>query len=154
MNLTSLRSRQRSERRRVARFGRALVSATLFAAGTMLMATGAAAATAKLSTNGLTRVSVSSFQALPPPYKPGHAVLRSAGSLRTFERALQADHITVTSHPTTADGCAGGIQYTAVMTYKDGRHITLDAYDCGGTITGNMSGNVRKFVDYLSGLVP
>ena len=152
MNLAHLASRPRSAGDWGARLGFALVSATLFATGTMLHATGAAAA--GLSTSGLTRVSVASFQALPPPYKPGHAVLRSAASLRSFERVLQADHVVVTSHAANAGGCSGGIQYTVVMTYNSGRHMTLDAYDCGGTITGNLSGNVKQFVKYLSGLLP
>jgi hypothetical protein len=117
-----------------------------------LAAPGAGAAT--LSTDGLVRVSVSSYQALPPPYKPGHVTLKSAASLRNFEDNLRADHIGTSSHPTTTSGCTGGIQYTVAMTYNKGRRTTLDAYDCGGSITGNMTGNVKKFVSYLSGLIP
>jgi hypothetical protein len=40
-----------------------------------------------------------------------------------------------------------------VITYANGRHTSLDAYDCGGSITGNVTGNVKKFVNYLSGLM-
>jgi hypothetical protein len=150
MNLSLLRSRQRSERGRAGRFGCALMSATVFVACTVFAARGAGAAT--LSTNGLTRVSISSYQALPPPYKPGYAVLKSTASLRSFEHALQADHVGITSHPTNGNGCSGGIQYSVVMTYSKGRRTALDAYDCGGSITGNVTGNVKKFVNYLSGL--
>lgn len=152
MNLARLRSCQRSERGRAGRFGSALVSATLFAAGMMLAAPSAGAAT--LTTNGLTRVSASSFQALPPPYEPRHTVLKSAASLGTFEQTLRNDHIGITSHPTTANGCTGGIDYTVVMTYNNGRRTSLDAYNCGGSITGNLTGNVKKFEAYLSVLMP
>lgn len=97
---------------------------------------------------------MSSFQALPPPYEPRHAVLKSAASLGTFEHTLRADHIGTTSHPTSANGCTGGIEYSVVMTFNNGRRTSLDAYNCGGSITGNMTGNVKKFEAYLSVLMP
>ena len=117
----------------------------------VLVAPGAGAA--PITTSGLTRVTVSSYQALPPPYKPGHLVLKSSASLRSFENNLRADHIGTSSHPTTSTGCTGGTQYTVVLTYAGGRHASLDAYDCGGSVTGNVTGNVKRFVSYLSVLM-
>ncbi len=152
MNFARPRPCRRCERGRAGRFGWALVSATLFAAGTVLAAPRAGAAT--LTTKGLVRVRVSSFQALPPPYEPRHAVLKSAVSLGTFVRTLRADHIGTTSHPTSANGCSGGIEYTVVMTYNNGRRTSLDAYNCGGSITGKMTGNVENFEGFLSFLMP
>ncbi len=131
--------------------GYALATAAVFAAGAVLAALPAGATA--LTTSGLTRVSVSSFQALPPPYKPPHAVLTSAASLRRFEGAVRADHIGVASHPTSVNGCAGGTNYTVTLTYTKGRRTSLDAYDCGRSVTGNMTGSVQKFVSYLAALL-
>jgi hypothetical protein len=105
-----------------------------------------------LGTNGLARVSVTSYQALPPPYRPAHTVLSSAASLRSFAHALHVDHIGTTSRPTSSSACSGGIQYTVVMSYRSGRRTSLDAYSCGGTVTGNMTGNVARFVTYLASI--
>ena len=111
------------------------------------------AAASPLATKGLTRVTVTSEQALPPPYHPGHAVLKSDASVDAFEHVLKADRIGVRSHPTSSAGCAGGTQYTVVLTYQAGRRTSLDAYQCGGSITGDIMGNVGAFVKYLASLI-
>lgn len=129
----------------------ALAGASFAAVLSLVAAPGAGAST--LTTSTITRVSVTSSQALPPPYKPGHAVLKSAASLSAFDHAVAADHIGIASRATSSGGCAGGTEYTVVVTYKTSRHTTLDAYDCGGGITGNMTGNVKAFVGYLASVL-
>lgn len=132
------------------RTGLALASVATLTLSCLIAA--ACADAAPVATGGLTRVSVSSYQALPPPYTPGHVVLVSAASIGAFEHALRSDHIGTTSRATSSGGCTGGTQYTVVITYKSGRRTTLDAYSCGGSITGNMTGHVEAFVGYLSAL--
>jgi len=39
------------------------------------------------------------------------------------------------------------------VAYANGRHVSLSAYDCGGSVTGNMTGSVKKFLVYLSRLL-
>lgn len=102
---------------------------------------------------GLIEVSVKSFQALAPPYKPPRIVLKGTKQLRSFDQALRTDHIGVRAQVTTLPGCAGGTQYTAVLTYQSGRRTTLDAYQCGGTISGNVTGHVAAFLHYLGSVL-
>ncbi len=116
---------------------------------------GAAALSAGCSTpvdtSGLTRVEMSSAQALPPPYGSAQAVLTSASSLAAFRKALTSDGIGLSGTTTSSAGCTGGIRYSVVLIRSGGRaSTTLDAYDCGGQITGNMAGNVSAFLAYVS----
>lgn len=107
-----------------------------------------------IGTGDLIQVQLSSYQALPPPYGSAEAVLTSAASLATFEKAVAADGIGLNSSSTTSAGCAGGIEYTIVLLRSGGKPSTkLDAYDCGGTVTGNITGNVSGFLDYVSTLL-
>jgi hypothetical protein len=81
-------------------------------------------------------------------------VLTSAASLATFRKAVASDGIGLSGTTTSSDGCAGGIEYTVVLVRSGGKgSTTLDAYDCGGQITGNMTGNVSGFVAYVSTLL-
>ncbi|MGA3184816.1 MAG: hypothetical protein ABSE52_09500 [Candidatus Dormibacteria bacterium] len=107
-----------------------------------------------LVTSDVSRVQVNSYQALPPPYGSAQAVLTSAASLATFRKAVASDGIGLSGTTTSSDGCAGGIEYTVVLVRSGGKgSTTLDAYDCGGQITGNMTGNVSGFVAYVSTLL-
>jgi hypothetical protein len=133
------------------RFARAL-TATVALASTWVVGPAsliASTSTAPVPTKGIASVDVTSYQALPQ-YQPRHAVLKSASSLHTFERILLADHISLRAHPTSSLGCAGGTQYRAVLVYTEGHRVSLYAYDCANSITGNMAGDVRLFVGYLA----
>lgn len=122
------------------------------AVATLALTTQAAAA-ASVPTSGLSRVTVTSYQALPPPYKPGKAVLTSASELLGFEQHLTADHIATTARP-EATTCAGGISYEASIAYTKGHSVNLKAYYCGTSIIGNITGRVKPFVKYLATLLP
>ena len=107
-----------------------------------------------VDTSNLTQVQMSSSQALPPPYGSAQAVLTSATSLATFRKAMSSDGIGLSGTTTSSDGCAGGTEYTIVLVRSGGKgSTTLNAYDCGGQITGNMTGNVAGFLDYVSPLL-
>jgi hypothetical protein len=128
--------------------GGALAVATL-----ALSLTAQVAAAASVPTSGISRVTVTSYQALPPPYKPGKVVLKSAAELLSFEQHLKADHIATTTHPWTTI-CTGGISYGADIVYTKGHSIDLNAYYCATTIVGNITGRVKPFVNYLATLLP
>jgi hypothetical protein len=107
-----------------------------------------------VDTSNLTQVQMSSSQALPPPYGSAQAVLTSATSLATFRKAILSAGIGLSGTTTSSGGCAGGIQYTIVLVRSGGKgSTTLNAYDCGGQITGNMAGNVSGFLDYVRPLL-
>ena len=47
--------------------------------------------------------------------------------------------------------CAGGQHYTLEVTFR-GETTKLHAYDCGGTVTGTLAGDVKALLadlDYL-----
>jgi hypothetical protein len=120
----------------------------LFAAATI------AGCGSPVDTSNLTQVQMSSSQALPPPYGSAQAVLTSATSLATFRKAMSSNGIGLSGTTTTSDGCAGGTQYTIVLVRSGGKGSrTLNAYACGGQITGNMDGNVSGFLDYVRPLL-
>lgn len=122
--------------------------------GAAVMLTACGTSGGSLDTSDLTKVEMSSAQALPPPYGSAQAVLSSAGSLATFQQELASHHIGVTSQATSGDGCTGGIQYTIVLDRSGGKPATtLSAYDCGGQITGNVTGDVSGFLSYVSSLL-
>jgi hypothetical protein len=132
------------------RLARALTASIILA--TWVVSSGPVAAstsTAPVRTSGIISVNVTSYQALPA-YQPRHGVLKSASSIRAFERVLSADHVSIRADPTSSPGCAGGTQYTAVLIYTGGRRVSLYAYDCGNSITGNVAGDVRLFLGYLA----
>ena len=89
----------------------------------------------------------------PAPREAASTFLRTPGSLAAFSGSLRADHIGVHLPPTSPGGCRGGNQYTAELTYSSGHKVFLYAYECGGAVTGNLTGNVKAFVKYLSTLV-
>jgi hypothetical protein len=103
-------------------------------------------------TTGLTKVDISSYQALPPPNGKHHAVLTSRSDLSSFAGEVASDHIGLTSRK-SAGGCAGGTEFTVVMSRQNDSAVTLTAYSCGGSITGTMSGDVRQFISYLKSLL-
>jgi hypothetical protein len=109
------------------------------------------AAVPKLELQGLERVEVTSFQALPPPYTPGHVVLSSPTALAAVEKAIRTDRIELRRTASDSQGCTGGIEYTVAVRTKT-RRTTLTAYQCGGGITGNVSGNLAAFVRYLGSI--
>ena len=105
-----------------------------------------------LDLKGLEGVQVTSFQALPPPYEPGRAVLSSPAALTRFEHVVRADRIGRRRCASDSHGCTGGVEWTVAVTTKTGQ-TTLSASQCGGGITGNISGNVTAFVRYLGSIV-
>jgi hypothetical protein len=127
----------------------AAVTISLLAAA-LPMASPAGAAT--VPATGVTLVQVTSHQALPPPYKPGDVFLKTEASLAEFAGTLRADHVGTHLPPTSSGGCTGGTRYTVEVSYKTGHKVFLDAYECGGSVTGNMTGDVKAFVKYLSNL--
>jgi hypothetical protein len=131
--------------------GAAAAITSLSLAGVMFGAPSAGAS--PVPTSGLKRVHLTSYQALPPPYKPGDVSLTTAAALAQFAMSLRADHIGARAPATGSAGCAGGISYTAALTYKSGQRLSLSAYACGGTISGNLTGDVKAFVKYLSHLI-
>jgi hypothetical protein len=105
-------------------------------------------------TSDLTRVQMSSYQALPPPYGSAQGVLTSSAALAGFRKAVASDHIGLTTPATSNSGCTGGVQYTVVLEMSGGKPTTtLNAYNCGGQITGNITGDVPGFLAYVSTLL-
>lgn len=94
---------------------------------------------------------VTSFQALPPPYKPGRVVLTSPSALATFKKTVETDRIGVVR--LSSAPCTGGVTYAATVTTKTKR-TTLETYQCARTTFGNISGNVKAFVRYLKSILP
>jgi hypothetical protein len=130
----------------------ASVALTVFsAAAATFTAPWASAST--VPTTGLTLVQVTSHEALPPPYKPGSVFLKTSASLAAFAAKLHSDNIGVHLPPTGPDGCTGGTRYTAEVTYKTGHKTFLDEYECAGAVSGNLTGNVKPFLNYLSTLL-
>jgi hypothetical protein len=106
-----------------------------------------------VDTSNLTQVQLSSSQALPPPYGQYQTTLTSAASLATFQQEMASNKIGESSGTANGGGCAGGIQYTIVLVRSGQSSTTLSAYDCGGQITGNMTGDVAGFIAYIATLL-
>ena len=105
-----------------------------------------------IDTTGLTKVSIRSYQALPPPYRPTQFTITSASGLAAFQSVLVARNIKLLPTKTTSDGCTGGIQYTIVLTRAAGI-VELDVYSCGHSFPEtNINGNLPGFVSDLDGL--
>ncbi len=105
----------------------------------------------------LTRVTVSAVQPSvnqPPGDKPNRVVFTTPQQLQTVTKALNADHIQQASHPTSDNGCAGGIQIAIVITQTGGKTTRLGAYRCGTTTTGDIAGNVNGFLRRTGVRVP
>ncbi len=122
---------------------------TCLAAAALLLVT--ACGGSIVDTSGLTRVEISTYQALPPPFGSKQATLTSPSSLANFQKAIAADHIGVSASTTLGTGCAGGIQYTVVMDTGGETSTTLSEYSCADQLTGNMTGDVSGFLTYLDG---
>jgi hypothetical protein len=147
MNLSRYRSEQAVARRVVA----SAVVTVFSLVGAQLLAPMAGASTVPTTELGL--VHVTSSQALPPPYKPRQIFLETKAALAAFGGALHVDNIGVHLPPNGPGGCAGGTQYTVEVTYKTGHKVSMYAYECGGAVTGDLTGNVKAFVKYLSTVV-
>jgi hypothetical protein len=109
--------------------------------------------TGSVSTSGLARVNITVTNDSPEQPKP--VVLATPASVGAFAGVLRTDRIGIASHPTQANpnsGCVGGSSYTVRLGYSSGRPVSLDAYDCGGTITGDMTGEVARFLSYLDSI--
>lgn len=107
---------------------------------------------AGLDTTGVQRVDVSSFQALPPPYRPSQVELTTAQQLRQFDQQVIVDRLSLKHGPLPPD-CPGAVQYTAVLHFRGRPAATLYATGCDDTPTANFTGNVSAFVDYLQSLL-
>jgi predicted small secreted protein len=104
-----------------------------------------------VDTAGLTRVQISSYQSLPPPYGSRQATLTSPSSLTAFQQAIAQDRIGMSGSSTVSTGCTGGIQYTVIMDRGGAASTTLSEYSCAEQLTGNMTGDVAAFLTYLDG---
>jgi hypothetical protein len=105
----------------------------------------------------LTRVTVSAVQPSvnqPPGEKPNRVVFTTPQQLQTVTKALNANHIQQASHPTSDNGCAGGIQIAIVITQTGGKTTRLGAYRCATTTTGDIAGNVNGFLRRTGVRVP
>lgn len=100
-----------------------------------------------IPTTGLTLVHVTS------PHAPRNVFLKTKGTLAGFAERLRADDIAKHLPATSPGSCTGFTEYSVELTYKTGPKVLLLAYDCKGMITGNLTGNVKSFVKYLSSLV-
>ncbi len=119
--------------------------ALVFTVAALLFASSAGAAT--VPTTGLVMVHVSS------PHAPRNVFLRTKDSVAAFVGKLHADHIALHLPATGPGSCTGGTTYSAELTYKTGHKQLLYAIECKGALSGNLSGNVKAFVEYLETLV-
>jgi hypothetical protein len=128
--------------------GAALVTAAIGGAA-LVTASPAGASTIPTTalTTGLSMVHVSS------PHAPRNVFLKTKGTLAEFTDKLRADHIAKHLPATGPGSCTGSTTYSVELTYKTGPKVLLLAHECKGAVTGNLSGNVKAFVKYLSSLV-
>lgn len=125
------------------------VLSCLLVSGALIAACGGGAQSPPSRTSGLVKVEVNSRQAIP---NGNHNVtLSTSASLSKFENEVTSDDITLISTSTTR-GCAGGTEYKLVLVRTGAADITLNAYSCGGSVSGNMGGNVQAFLNYVSSL--
>src|SRR5579872_5261260 len=109
-------------------------------------------------------VSVTTQQgSLPPP--EGQATVHaftSPAQIQWFHNSVVRNNITELATPTTSNGCVGGKTIKIEVLYPITQaspgvavsnvipSTTLSAYQCGGTITGNIGGNVTQFLTDLN----
>ena len=109
-------------------------------------------------------VSVTTQQgSLPPP--EGQATVHaftSPAQIEWFHNSVVRNNITQLAAPTTSNGCVGGTTIKIQILYPIAESspgvatsnvipsATLNAYQCGGTITGNIGGNVSQFLADLN----
>ena len=119
--------------------------------GTILLVAGALALSAcsrsisqpTVDTNGITEVDVTSSTALPPPSGQQQRKLTGASDIARFKQAITAHSITVVPDSSNStSGCTGGVDYTiTIIRGGSGSQPGLDAYECGGAISGNIAGS-------------
>ena len=91
----------------------------------------------------MTEVDVSSTQALPPPYSPKQVKFTDASDIAQIKHAITTHSISIVADSSdSTSGCSGGIEYTiTIIRGASGSQTSLDAYRCGGAISGNVAGN-------------
>ena len=105
----------------------------------------------------LTRVSISARQPgvpEPPGGGPHPVIFKTPQQLQTVTNALNAAHIRHSTNPTSSNGCGGGTQIAVVITRKGNRTTKLSAYQCGGTTTGGIAGDLDAFLKRTGVSVP
>jgi hypothetical protein len=102
------------------------------------------------STNwkGVRSVSVTvSRPGLPPPGgTPRTTAFTSRTQLARVTAALNAQHITKTPSSSSTSPCAGGQQIAITITQANAAPTHLSAYACGGKTSGDIGGNLSKFL--------
>jgi len=119
------------------------------ASTTQSSGTGATSNPRQSLTVGITAVDITIDQALPPPYTPKHVHLTAPAALAAFQQSLTSRHLSYSS--TFGPTCTGGTNYTVVIS-KNSQQTKLTAYVCGGTVEGNVSGDLAGFVADLNSL--
>ena len=126
--------------------------AGVLVSATMLALTGCSNSGTQVSMSGVTEVRISSFQALPPPYKPPHVTLTSDAALSHFKSVMDEHAISVVKK--TEGGCGGGITYTIELARIQGGTTTLTLSPCAGKYFGNVGGkDLEGFIHQLDALL-
>lgn len=131
-----------------------LVVSVVIGPCTLLAACAPSHASTASITDHLTMVDITRFQSIPVPAGHREVVLNSASQLSAFAAEVTADHISLTRTHSENSGCTGGVSYSAVLSRQGSPSVTLYAYQCGGILTDNMTGNVMPFLSYLRSLLP
>jgi len=109
----------------------------------------AAAGGVSIPTTGLTQVQVTFHSSSKPA---GDVFLRAASSLNEFAQNVRDDHLAV-QKPPTSPSCSDPIRYTVEISYRTGPKVFLSADACDNAVSGNLTGNTKAFVHFLSTLV-
>jgi hypothetical protein len=85
---------------------------------------------------------------LPPPFgRPRTASFVTGPQLSRAQAALNSHHITRLAHSTAAGGgCAGGYQVAITIVEHDSRRVTMSAYRCANTTSGDIGGDLPGFL--------
>ena len=114
----------------------------------LLVLAGCSSSGDRVSTDGVTEVRISSYQALPPPYKPPHVTLSSDADLNRFKAVMDEHAIAMVKK--TEGGCGGGVTYTIELAHIEGGTTTLTISACAGKYYGNVGGkDLEGFVNDL-----
>jgi hypothetical protein len=122
----------------------ALAVVCLVASLLVLCACGGSSATTSSGWSNLRSVSITITRpGLPPPYgEPHTTVFSSSAELSRITAALNANHITKLSAPTTNNACTGGAQVTLKIVKHDGSQTTLSGYRCARQTSGDIGGDL------------
>jgi hypothetical protein len=140
-------------KRRVARYTMPLVFGALglgaAACTSGTLSSGGNPKSGTLDTSGLTSVTVKSSNPSLPPV-PGDSsdvtTYTSPSALAVIRHLIKSDNIALRRGSPSSGGCTGGAVITIVLKRSGGVSVTINAYSCGGTVTGNISGKTAAFI--------